>query len=365
MNSGRKRRSASRATLRAAAGIVLTLRMLAWPTRCTQPDVATPDESKPRRGRRLVVVDAANCLYRAFFAIPPLRTKDGTPTNAAYGFVEHADEGAARGAPDHVVVVFDARGGSDGASRPLRRVQGDIATPSPKTCRSQLPLVRELVDAYRIPMLEVPGCEADDVIATLVARGAGRHERLDPVDRQGPDAARLGSRRSCRHHEGTALRPGGGRGALRRAARTRARPARPRRRSLRQHPRREGYRREGRRQADRASSGRSRTCSRTPARSRRHARAAALQEQADAARLSKRLAALQDDVALPLGLDDLARRDPITTACASSSGASSSPACSPNSAMATPNEGAEPAAAASAHGRDRRGARRTPRSPDS
>ena len=48
-------------------------------------DLASASDSSS--APRLVVVDAANCLYRAFFAIPPLRAADGTPTNAAYGFL--------------------------------------------------------------------------------------------------------------------------------------------------------------------------------------------------------------------------------------------------------------------------------------
>src|SRR5512143_617473 len=118
-----------------------------------------PDEATPRSERRLVIVDAANTLYRAFFAIPPLRTKDGTPTNAAYGFVNMLMKALREEQPDHVVVVFDARGG--GESR--RAIYADYKAhrdAQPEDLSRQLPLVRELIDAYQIPVLEVPGCEA-------------------------------------------------------------------------------------------------------------------------------------------------------------------------------------------------------------
>ncbi len=116
-----------------------------------------------------MIVDAANCLYRAFFAIPPLRTADGTPTNAAYGFVNMVNKALREEQPDHVVVVFDAPGGAPFRSEiyPAYKANRDA---QPEDLSAQLPVVRELVDAYRLPVLEVTGFEADDVIATLVAR---------------------------------------------------------------------------------------------------------------------------------------------------------------------------------------------------
>jgi DNA polymerase-1 len=122
--------------------------------------------SAPRH--HLVIVDAANCLYRAFFAIPPLRTADGTPTNAAYGFVNMVNKALREERPDHVVVVFDAPGGAPFREEiyPEYKAHRDA---QPEDLSAQLPAVRALVDAYRLPVLEVPGVEADDVIATLVA----------------------------------------------------------------------------------------------------------------------------------------------------------------------------------------------------
>jgi DNA polymerase-1 len=123
----------------------------------------------PAPSHHLVIVDAANCLYRAFFAIPPLRTADGTPTNAAYGFVNMVNKALREEQPDHVVVVFDAPGGAPFRAEiyPEYKAHRDA---QPEDLSAQLPAVRELVEAYRFPVLEVPGVEADDVIATLVAR---------------------------------------------------------------------------------------------------------------------------------------------------------------------------------------------------
>jgi len=117
---------------------------------------------------RLVVIDAANCIYRAFFALPPLRSSGGTPTNAVLGFVNMLNKVVREEAPDYLAVVFDAPGKSF-----RHQIFADYKATrdaQPEDLSVQFPLVREVIDAYRFPMLEVPGVEADDVIATLVER---------------------------------------------------------------------------------------------------------------------------------------------------------------------------------------------------
>jgi DNA polymerase-1 len=117
---------------------------------------------------RLVVIDAANCLYRAFFALPPLRNSKGMPTNAALGFVNMLNKVVRERAPDHLVVVFDAPGRTfrDALFADYKATRES----QPEDLTAQLPLVREIIDAHHLPVLEVPGVEADDVIASLVAQ---------------------------------------------------------------------------------------------------------------------------------------------------------------------------------------------------
>jgi len=117
---------------------------------------------------RLVLVDAANCLYRAFFALPPLRSSEGLPTNAVLGFTNMLNKAIREEAPDYVAVVFDAPGKSFRHEvYPDYKATRDA---QPEDLSAQLPLVREVIEAYRVPVLQVEGVEADDVIATLVAR---------------------------------------------------------------------------------------------------------------------------------------------------------------------------------------------------
>jgi DNA polymerase-1 len=123
--------------------------------------------ASPAPAGRLVIVDAANCLYRAFFALPPLRGSDGTPTHAVLGFVNMLRKVLREEQPDHVVVVFDAPGKSFRSEiYPEYKATRDA---QPEDLTRQFPVCREIVAAYRLPVLEVPGVEADDVIATLVA----------------------------------------------------------------------------------------------------------------------------------------------------------------------------------------------------
>jgi DNA polymerase-1 len=117
---------------------------------------------------KILLVDGTNSLYRAFFAIPPLRAPDGTPTNAAYGFINMLVKVIREEVPDRVIVVFDARGPN--FRHELYDAYKANREAQPEDLTIQFPIVRELVDAYRIPVVSVPDFEADDVIATLVER---------------------------------------------------------------------------------------------------------------------------------------------------------------------------------------------------
>jgi DNA polymerase-1 len=114
---------------------------------------------------RLVVIDVANALYRAFFALPPLRNASGTPTGAVFGFANMLRKLIREEKPDAIAVAMDPPGG--GFRRELFSGYKATRDAQPEDLSSQLPLARELIDAWRLPVIEVPGFEADDVIATL------------------------------------------------------------------------------------------------------------------------------------------------------------------------------------------------------
>jgi DNA polymerase-1 len=121
---------------------------------------------------KLLLLDGHSLAYRAFFALPTdLATKDGTVTNAVYGFTSMLTKVIADEQPDLLAVAFDAPGGStyrydlDPDYKANRKETPDLF-------RSQLPLIHEVLDALEITQLEIPGVEADDVIATLTTQAA-------------------------------------------------------------------------------------------------------------------------------------------------------------------------------------------------
>ncbi|MBS2038027.1 DNA polymerase I [bacterium] len=127
---------------------------------------------------RLVLVDGTGLIYRAYFALPSnLATKDGLHTNAILGFSTMFNKLLQRRSVEFGAVVFDPPGGSfRQAEYSEYKAQRDKA---PDDLIEQLPWIDKVVQAYRFPILRVPGFEADDVIGTLAerARLAG-HEVL-------------------------------------------------------------------------------------------------------------------------------------------------------------------------------------------
>src|SRR4051812_33600505 len=120
---------------------------------------------------KLLLLDGHSLAYRAFYALPSdLATKAGTVTNAVYGFTAMLTKVLTDEKPTHIGVAFDAPGGTFRDDMDSQYKAGRKETPD--LFSSQLPLIREVLDALEMPVLEVRGVEADDVIATLATRAA-------------------------------------------------------------------------------------------------------------------------------------------------------------------------------------------------
>ena len=122
---------------------------------------------------KLVLIDGHSLMYRAFFALPPLATADGLPTNAVYGFLTMLLRLLEEERPRYLAVAFD-RG------LPTFRVERypDYKGHRPETpddLRSQFPILKDVLAAMGVPMVEHDGFEADDLLGTLArrARAAG------------------------------------------------------------------------------------------------------------------------------------------------------------------------------------------------
>jgi DNA polymerase-1 len=121
---------------------------------------------------RLFLVDASGYVYRAFHALPALGTSKGLPTNAILGFANMVAKLVKGEKPDYLAVVFDAPGGT--FRDELYADYKQNRAPMPDDLRPQLPYIRKLVAALRLPVIEEKGVEADDVIGTLAAQAEGK-----------------------------------------------------------------------------------------------------------------------------------------------------------------------------------------------
>jgi len=126
---------------------------------------------KEKARPRFVIVDGSNYLFRAFYAIRELSNSKGFPTNAIYGFTNMLMKLLREQHPDYIAIAFDVKGPTFRHEaykdyKATRRATPDALIP-------QIPLVKEVIRAFSIPILEKQGLEADDIIGTLAVRAAG------------------------------------------------------------------------------------------------------------------------------------------------------------------------------------------------
>src|SRR3982075_2352250 len=131
----------------------------------------------PEKRPRLVLIDGHSLVYRAFFALPSLTDREGNIVNAAYGFTSMLLV-ALQEHPDYVLASFDL-GGRTFRHEELAQYKA-TRRPTPPELSPQFPLTRDIVRAFGIPIYEIQGVEADDVIGTLArqAREQGLHSTI-------------------------------------------------------------------------------------------------------------------------------------------------------------------------------------------
>lgn len=126
---------------------------------------------------KLLVFDANSVVNRAFYGVRPLSTSSGFPTNALFGYVNIFLRFLEEQKPDYLCAVFDVHA-------PTFRHRADSrykATrhPMPEDLAVQMPVLKEILAAMNIPVLELAGYEADDIIGTLSAQC--EHQQVDCV----------------------------------------------------------------------------------------------------------------------------------------------------------------------------------------
>ena len=118
---------------------------------------------------KLMVLDGNSVINRAYYGVRALTTKDGFFTNAIYGFLNILEKLRTEEQPDALCVTFDLKAPT------FRHLayDGYKATrhPMPDELAMQLPMMKDILRAMRIPIFECEGWEADDVIGTLSQKG--------------------------------------------------------------------------------------------------------------------------------------------------------------------------------------------------
>lgn len=117
--------------------------------------------------KRLFLLDAYALIYRAYYAFikSPIKNSKGVNTSAIYGFTNTLIELINKENPTHLSVVFDADAQTDRATEHSFYKANREAMP--EDIRNAIPIIKEIIDAFEIPMLELAGYEADDIIGTI------------------------------------------------------------------------------------------------------------------------------------------------------------------------------------------------------
>lgn len=128
-------------------------------------------------GSKLFLIDSNNIAYRAFYALPAsITTSTGVITNAVYGFTSMILKVVADFEPDTIVAAFDSK--SPTFRHELFTDYKAQRKKMPDELISQIPLIKEVLDAMNISSIEVDGFEADDIIASIASKSKKKYDEI-------------------------------------------------------------------------------------------------------------------------------------------------------------------------------------------
>ena len=122
--------------------------------------------------KRLFLLDAYALIFRAYYALikMPRITSTGLNTSAIFGFVNTLEELLRKEKPTHIAICFDPPGPTF-RHEAFEAYKGEREA-TPEDIKISVPIIKEIIHAYRIPIIEVDGYEADDVIGTLATKAS-------------------------------------------------------------------------------------------------------------------------------------------------------------------------------------------------
>lgn len=117
---------------------------------------------------KLVLIDGHSILNRAFYGVPDLSNSEGLHTNAIYGFLNILFKILEEETPDYLTVAFDVHAPT--FRHEIYKEYKGTRKPMPEELREQVPVLKEVLGAMGIKMMEQAGLEADDILGTLARR---------------------------------------------------------------------------------------------------------------------------------------------------------------------------------------------------
>lgn len=114
---------------------------------------------------KVVLIDGSSYLYRAFYALPPLKSPDGKPTGAIYGFIRMLLKTINLFNTPYIAVAFDLPGKT--VRHEKFKEYKATRKETPNDLKAQIPTIKEIIKLLGINIIEKPSYEADDIIATL------------------------------------------------------------------------------------------------------------------------------------------------------------------------------------------------------
>lgn len=130
--------------------------------------------------KKIIIIDGNAIIHRSFHALPTtLQTKDGTITNAAYGFASFLIKSLTEFKPDYAILTLDKK------EPTFRHKSYDkykaTRVKAPQELYDQIPMVKSIAEAFSIPIFELAGYEADDLIGTITSEISQKYSKIESI----------------------------------------------------------------------------------------------------------------------------------------------------------------------------------------